>query len=107
MLSAGQWFMIAGVAMFLFGLGLIAVLISSARRAKQARRRLVARVIERVDLREVSVIPGGFGHGFSIEAARQHQLRRIEAPYRTGQRALDATRLDLRRSGGGHRGVRP
>lgn len=98
MLSAGQWFMIAGVSMFLFGLGLIAVLISSARRAKQARRRSV-RTIERAHLHEVSVIPGGFGYGFSIEAARQHQLRQV--------RPLDATRLDLRRSGGGHRGVRP
>jgi hypothetical protein len=81
--TAGQWFMISGALMVLFGLGLLVLVWHRSRPPKQAPRPL-----ERIRLHELSLDtrPGPYGqHGAEFTVLRE-------------RRAADATRLDLRRS---------
>jgi hypothetical protein len=72
LLTAAQWFMVSGALMFVFGVGLLALVITGARR----RRRRPVREITRIRLHELSLDtrPGPYGPhgaiGFEVVADR-------------------------------------
>jgi hypothetical protein len=82
-MTAGQWFMISGVCMFLFGVGLLATVLTRPRRG---RRRQVVRTIERAELYGLSLDthPGPYG-GVPHRVDRPAPRPQVRTPGLLGQ----------------------
>lgn len=86
-LTAVEWFMVAGALMFVFGVGLLALVITGSRRPRRRPAQRPVREITRLRLHEVSLDtrPGPYGPygAVGFEVVSQRAARPMPAVTRT------------------------